>query len=76
MLTDKERYLSVSGKLVNAKQRARYKTHCIIDFLAAVGFICCIPLLFILCILESFIPWSSTWIKDLWFLCTYKVRNK
>jgi hypothetical protein len=75
MMSDKERYLSVCGKLVNAKQRARYKTHAILDLLAAIIFICSLPLLFVVCMIESFIPWLYNWIKDLWFLYLYKLRN-
>jgi hypothetical protein len=75
MMSDKERYLSVCGKLVNAKQRVRYKMWSIINFFAAVLFICSLPLLFVVCIIESFIPWLYNWIKDLWFLYLYKLSN-
>jgi hypothetical protein len=74
-MTDKERYLSICLKIGNAKKRARYKMYSTLDLIAAIIFICSLPILFVVCLIESFIPWSYELIKDLWFLYVYKLRN-
>ena len=66
-MTDKERYLSVCGKIVNSKEHTK-------TFIRGMAFLCTLPFALLYLYMIDFCEWIYNWIKDLCFYVYFLIK--